>query len=111
MADTAAGRDVTIYPLRLSAPLFAFFLVFFAAPLLILLWMSFQADPAMTHAGLNQYAAFLGDRFSLSVLAATLWLGVEVTAICLVLGYPVAWLYTRSPPWARTALMLVRQTK
>jgi putative spermidine/putrescine transport system permease protein len=107
MADSFAARDVTNYPLRLSAPLFLFFLAFFASPLAILLWMSFQADPAMTHAGLNQYAAFLGDRFSLSVLASTLWLGVEVTLICLVLGYPVAWLFTRSPGWARGALMLV----
>jgi putative spermidine/putrescine transport system permease protein len=107
MSDSPAARDVSGYPLRLSAPLFAFFIAFFVAPLLILLWMSLQADTAMTHAGFNQYAAFLGDRFSMSVLAATLWLGVEVTLICLLLGYPVAWLYTKASPWARTALMLV----
>jgi putative spermidine/putrescine transport system permease protein len=99
--------DASNYPLRLALPLFAFFLAFFITPLLILLWISLQADTAMTHLGLGQYAKFLGDRFSLGVLGATLWLGVEVTLVCLVLGFPLAWLFTRAPGWARSTLMLI----
>jgi hypothetical protein len=36
-----------------------------------------------TRIGLSQYAAFLGDGFSLGVLLGTLWLGLKVTAACL----------------------------
>jgi putative spermidine/putrescine transport system permease protein len=107
MATNAGLRDITVSPLRLALPLLAFFVAFFVAPLLILLWISFQADPEMTRAGLDQYLRFLTDPFSLGVLASTLWLGVEVTALCLLLGFPLAWLFTRAPPWMRTAIILI----
>jgi putative spermidine/putrescine transport system permease protein len=45
--------------------------------------------------GLTQYAAFLGDKLNLEVLSGTLLLGVKATLLCLVLGYPLAWLCTR----------------
>jgi putative spermidine/putrescine transport system permease protein len=41
------------------------------------------------------------------VLGSTLAIGGEVTALCLVLGYPLAWLYVRGPGWARTILILI----
>lgn len=107
MAVATDAREVTVYPLRLAAPLALFFVFFFIAPLLILLWISFQVDQQMTRAGIEQYVKFLGDSFSLSVLATTLWLGVEVTALCLLLGFPVAWMFVRSPPWLRTTITLV----
>ena len=44
----------------------------------------------MARFGLTQYAKFLLDPFSLGVLVHTLWLGVEVTAFCLLLGFPLA---------------------
>ena len=47
----------------------------------------------MTRMGLTQYARFLLDPFSLGVLGHTLWLGVEVTLLCLVLGFPWPGLY------------------
>ncbi len=95
------------YELRLATPLAAFFVLFFVAPLLILFYVSLQADTAMTAAGLLQYARFLLDPFSLGVLGRTLWLGVEVTLLCLLLGYPLAWAYVRGPAWLRPVLILV----
>jgi putative spermidine/putrescine transport system permease protein len=100
-------RDVTTYEARLASPLALFFVAFFVAPLAILFLLSLQSDPQGTSHGLNQYANFLGDAFSLGVLGSTLWLGAKVTALCLVLGYPVAWLYVRAPGWARSLIMLV----
>ncbi|NYZ15492.1 ABC transporter permease [Azospirillum sp. RWY-5-1] len=100
-------RDVTVYELRLAAPLAAFFAVFFVAPLLLLFVLSLQAAPDGGGYGVAQYVAFLGDAFSLGVLGSTLWLGVKVTALCLLLGYPVAWLHVRSPGWAKGVIMLV----
>jgi ABC-type spermidine/putrescine transport system permease subunit I len=75
--------------------------------LLILIYVSLHQDAEMTRMGLTQYARFLLDPFSLSVLGHTLWLGVEVTLLCLVLGFPMAWAYLRAPRWAQTFLILV----
>ena len=90
--------------LRLALPLALVFLVLFVAPLGMLLTLSLRgADGGI---GLAQYVKFLGDFFSLGVLGGTLWLGVKVTLLCLLLGYPLAWLYVRAPAWARGPMML-----
>jgi putative spermidine/putrescine transport system permease protein len=107
MPSTAAFPSVTRYDIRLALPLFAFFALFFVAPLVLLLLVSLYTSPEMTAFGLDQYVRFLGDPFSLRVLGSTLWLGVKVTALCLLLGYPLAWLHVRSPRWAQGLLMLV----
>src|SRR6187402_644526 len=93
-AATAPG-DVTAFGLPLAAPLMLLFAVFFVAPLAQLLFLSLHNDTAATVWGLGQYIKFLSDPFSLRVLGATLLLGAEVTLLCLLLGYPVAWLYMR----------------
>ena len=81
---------------QLALPLALFFLAFFVAPLALLIGISFYVDPKMTGGlGLDQYEAFLGDRLNLSVLVDTLLLGVKATALCLVFGFPLAWLITR----------------
>ncbi len=102
-----SNASVTRYDLRLALPLAGFFLLFFIAPLLLLTLISFYTDPQMTRFGLDQYARFLLDPFSLGVLGSTLWLGVKVTALCLLLGYPLAWTYVRAPRLLQGVLMLV----
>lgn len=102
------GRAWTAaYDIRLALPLGAFFLVFLLAPLALLVLVSFYADPGMTRFGLDQYARFLLDPFSLRVLGATLWLGVEVTALTLLLGLPLALLLTWAPARLRGLLTLI----
>jgi len=98
---------VVEYRLQLAAPLFLFFVAFFVAPLLLLLWVSLHTDAGNTTLGAAQYIRFLSDPFSLSVLASTLWLGVEVTLLCLVLGFPLAWVYVRSPRGWQMVLILI----
>lgn len=81
---------------QLALPLALFFLAFFVAPLALLIGISFYVDPKMTGGlGIHQYEAFLGDRLNLSVLVDTLLLGVKATALCLIFGFPLAWLITR----------------
>jgi putative spermidine/putrescine transport system permease protein len=99
--------SVTEYDLRLALPLAGFFLLFFVAPLLLLVLVSFYADVDMTRFGMAQYARFLFDPFSLRVLGSTLWLGAKVTALCLLLGFPLAYAYVRSPRWGQGVLMLI----
>jgi putative spermidine/putrescine transport system permease protein len=93
MADAATDRSKEW---QLALPLTGFFALFFVAPLLLVIGMSFQATRRMTGGlGLNQYAAFIGDRLNLEVLSDTLLLGVKATLLCLIAGYPLAWLITR----------------
>jgi putative spermidine/putrescine transport system permease protein len=104
---TPSLRSVTAYELKLAWPLAAFFVVFFLAPLILLFFVSLYTDTSMTHFGLTQYAKFLLDPFSLQVLGSTLWLGVEVTALCLLLGFPLAYVYLRVPGWMQGVLILI----
>lgn len=88
---------VTTYPLRLAAPLAVFMVLFFVAPLAMLGFVSFYADPGMTQWGSLQAWGKTFDAFGLAVLADTLWLGLQVTALTLVLGYALAWTWLRLP--------------
>jgi putative spermidine/putrescine transport system permease protein len=107
VASQATTIDTTTYDIKLALPLALFFLVFFLTPLAILFYVSLFTDESMKALGLTQYAKFLFDPFSLSVLFHTLWMGVEVTALCLLLGLPLAWAYLRVPGWAQPVLMLI----
>jgi putative spermidine/putrescine transport system permease protein len=107
MAAASVPRDVTSYGIGLAAPLALFFLVFFVAPLVQLFVLSLHNDTAGVVWGIGQYVHFLTDPFSLSVLGSTLLLGAEVTALCLVLGFPIAWLYHRVGSRIQTLIILI----
>ncbi|MBR1269409.1 ABC transporter permease [Bradyrhizobium sp. AUGA SZCCT0222] len=107
MAATSVPRDVTSYGIGLAAPLALFFLLFFVAPLVQLFVLSLHNDTAGVVWGIGQYVHFLTDPFSLSVLGSTLLLGAEVTVLCLVLGFPIAWLYHRVGSRAQTLIILI----
>jgi putative spermidine/putrescine transport system permease protein len=102
---TAAAKSSADYQLKLAFPLALFFAAFFVAPLVMLIVVSFYADPEMTRFGIGEYTRFLSDSYSLGVLGSTLLLGFEVMAICLLLGFPLAVLFTRVPPWAKSLLL------
>ncbi len=95
------------YDLKLASPLAAFFLVYFIAPLILLIFVSLHADPEMKRFGFDQFRKFLSDPYSLNVLGQTLVIGAETTALCLLLGFPLAWLFARSPGWLRSVLILI----
>jgi putative spermidine/putrescine transport system permease protein len=107
MAAASVPRDVTSFGIGLATPLALFFLVFFVAPLVQLFVLSLHNDTAGVVWGIGQYVHFLTDPFSLSVLGSTLLLGAEVTALCLLLGFPIAWLYHRVGSRAQTLIILI----
>ena len=103
-----AGRTANAHPeWQLALPLGAFFVLFFLAPLAVLTAWSFYAAPETHTLTLGQYARFLGDRFTLGILWNTLWLGFQSTLVCLVFGYPLAWLALRLTPRWQAALLFV----
>lgn len=95
--QTTTRLPVTAYPLWLASPLALAMLLFFVTPLLLLGVVSFYSDTAMTQWGsLANWAKTL-DGFGLTVLLDTLWLGVQVTALSLVLGFALAWTFLKMP--------------
>ncbi|CAN5326545.1 ABC transporter permease [soil metagenome] len=100
------GPPVTGYSLAFATPLAAFFVLFFLAPLLLLVVISFYATPELKSFGFDQYVKIATDGFTLPVLFDTLWLGLQTTLLCLVLGYALAWSYVRSPGAVQKVLML-----
>ncbi|NMN57210.1 putative spermidine/putrescine transport system permease protein [Xanthobacter sp. SG618] len=93
----------------LALPLAAFFALFFIAPLGLLVAISFETERQMTGTlGLGQYAAFLSDGLNLAVLRDTLLVGAKATLLCLLFGYPLAWLCTKvSARWQAVLIFLV----
>ena len=90
---------------QLSLPLAAFFVFFFVAPLIVMFVLSLFTTRELTEIGPDQYTTFFGDAFNLSVLWDTIWLGVQTTLLCLIMGYPLAIAYTRAPGWLQSVLM------
>jgi putative spermidine/putrescine transport system permease protein len=82
-------------------------LLFFLAPLGVLGIVSFYGDAAMTQWGsLTQWTKMF-DAFGLLVLADTLWLGIQVTLLCLILGYSLAWVFVRIPPRLQPIIIFI----
>jgi putative spermidine/putrescine transport system permease protein len=94
-------------PLSLSVPLGLFFVAFVLLPMLLLAYVSLHNDNTLAQPGFAQYAKFLTDGFNLGVLGSTLALGLQVTALSLVMGFPLAYLYTQAPARWQGPLMLL----
>jgi putative spermidine/putrescine transport system permease protein len=98
---------MTLPETKLILPFAALFAVFFVAPLFVLLALSLHEDVAMRTWTLGNYAKFFADPFNVSILADTLLLGVKATLLCLLFGYPVAWLCHRAGARWRTVLLFL----
>ena len=98
------GRRLPLW--SLAAPAGLFLLVYFFVPLVLLLWWSVQA-PGVPGLTLVNFRTLLGDPFFLQTLWLSLRLSLEVTGITLVLGFPLAYLYTRLGPTARLVILFV----
>jgi ABC-type spermidine/putrescine transport system permease subunit I len=78
----------------LVVPTLVFLLVFFLAPLI---QMSLRSVTEPADAGLSNYAKFFDREAYVRVLTNTFWIAVLSTAVCLVIGYPFAYLMTVVP--------------
>ncbi|MDP3548414.1 MAG: ABC transporter permease [Phreatobacter sp.] len=92
---------------RLAAPLGLTYAVFFAAPFLILLGISFYADAEQTRLGLDSWVKFYTDAFYLKVIFDTLKLGVLAVAATTILAYPLALVFRASSPRVQRVLIFI----
>jgi putative spermidine/putrescine transport system permease protein len=94
--------------LKLVLPLAALFAAFFVAPLGVLIVMSLSTDAEMHGLTVAHYGKFFTDPFNYSILWSTIVLGVKATLLCLLFGYPIAWICSRAHArWQTVLLFLV----
>ena len=94
--------------LKLVLPLAALFAAFFVAPLGVLVAMSLSTDAELHGLTGAHYAKFFTDAFNYSILWNTIVLGVKATLLCLLFGYPIAWICSRAKArWQTVLLFLV----
>jgi putative spermidine/putrescine transport system permease protein len=92
----------------LALPLAALFAVFFVAPLCVLVALSLSPAQGSSAWSIAYYREFFGDRYHLSILGATLLLGLKATLVCLVFGFPIAWWCARAKArWQSVLIFLV----
>lgn len=107
---TPAGRRRTELLLYLG-PVALFYLLFLVLPYAMVLRLSFFRFSAMKlyvpEFTLANYAAVVTDPFYLILLARTVGLGLVVTVVTLVLGYPLALLIARAGPALKSTLIAV----
>lgn len=90
-------------PYALLAPLFAFLAVFFLVPLSEVVWLS-VTDPAP---GLGHYVKVLADPYYRRVTFDTMTTALFVTAICVLLAYPLAYVIAEIGGAAGAVLLML----
>ena len=95
----------------LAIPAWAWLLIFFVAPVAMVVWFSFGYKPGIfgTHANdilsLDRYAEALSPTF-FATFQNTLWVGVVGTLLCFLIGTPVAyWMAVKVRPERRGFLL------
>ncbi|MET3384076.1 ABC transporter permease [Variovorax paradoxus] len=95
----------------LASPLLLLLLLAFVAP--VLLMMPLSLHPYVPGTGiaagwtLENYTSILTDEYYREVVVRTLVLGFGVTAICLLLGYPLAYYIANAGPKMRLTLTML----
>lgn len=97
----------------LAIPAWAWLATFFIAPVGVVFWYSFGYKPGLfgTHANdrlsFDRYLEVLTPTF-FDTFVATMWIALAGTALCLVIGGPVAyWMAIKAPPSWRGMLLAV----
>ena len=88
---TGARRDRWSW---LVVPAVLFLVAFFLVPLVV---MSVRSVTDPVGAGLSNYERFFAEEAYVRVLLNTFWIAVLATLVCLVIGYPFAYLMTIVP--------------
>lgn len=96
-------RKVRLPSFALAIPAWAWLLVFFVAPVAVVFWYSFGYKPGLFGSHANDILSF--DRYLEALTPTffdtflnTLWIGIAGTAICFVIGAPVAyWMAVKAP--------------
>ncbi len=107
-AVTQGGIGEARIDWRLATPLGLTYLALFAAPLLLLLAISFHNDSEITVIGFGSWAKFWGDPFYRDVVWRTLRLGAIAVIATTLLAYPLALVFCEaSERWQKLLLFII----
>jgi putative spermidine/putrescine transport system permease protein len=98
------SRHLRLWQLVLPASMFLG--MYFVVPLGMLFWWSVRV-PGVSGLTLVNFQRLLTDAFFLETLWLSVRLSLEVTAVTLVLGFPLAYLYTRLGPLWRVSILFI----
>ena len=101
------ARSPWLREAHLALPLAIFFAVFVFAPLAMLGYVSLLDGMEHKNPGLAQYGKFFLDGFNLGILGTTLTLAANTTLLALLIGYPLAYLYTLAPGKLQRVMILL----
>jgi len=79
--------------------------VFYLYPLGVMLLRSVSDFREPQVSGLDNFAWFFTNPTNITVLTRTIWTAFYVCVICLVIGYPYAYLMTLSKGWVRAVML------
>ena len=91
----------------LAAPLGLVYVVFFLAPLLLLLWISFHNDTELNQPGFGSWIKFWSDPFYVGVVFKTLKLGLLTVLAATILSYPIALFYYEAGARPRKIILFI----
>jgi spermidine/putrescine transport system permease protein len=95
----------------LLSPGLLYLLLFFALPLLVIVLYSFATSSSTGRVQLgftlDNYVILFTSPIYVNAYLRSIWTGVLTTAICLLLGYPLALYIVRQGPGMRNALLLL----
>ena len=110
-ALAGSPRPGVWHPGWLALPAVGYLIVFLAVPLLLLFTfglVDIRGGRVVSNSWtLEHYARVLGDPFYYRIFLRTLWMGLGATILCLIFGYPVAYLFTRVGPAVRQGLLVM----
>jgi spermidine/putrescine transport system permease protein len=110
-AERRARRAESRRGFLLALPAYAYLVVFFALPLVIVGLYSFAIRTPIGDAELRDWnlSAYrrLGDDVVRDIAFRSVWLALVTTAICLVVGYPFAYYLSTRRPGVRNALLVL----
>ena len=73
-------------------PYVVWMLIFILAPMLMIAYYAFTSNGAFT---LENLTGALTNEMYMQVLLRSIWIALKATAICLLLGYPIAYLLSK----------------
>ena len=97
--------------LTLIGPGFLWLMLFFVAPLLVIVVYSFMTPgstgrPILPFT-LDSYGRLFTESLFVNAYLRSIWMGIVTTVLCLLLGYPLALFIVRQPPQWRTVLLFL----
>ena len=91
----------------LASPSVLLLLLFAIAPLLIMVYFSFVSDDGTETFTLANYTKFFGKSFYLLLTWKTIRLSLTVTIVCILLGFPLAYIIAKMIQKGRNILLIL----